>query len=104
MKASELDYPADVPVEAGREIIRMVRDGTIRQDGDRFAKHAWIFQGFLQRMIVGEKLPTLSEQFADDQQMCQDLEYLLDGTGQFISLPGLLRWLLIKIKDDALSS
>ena len=105
MPATDVAYPAEAPTESAKEVIRIVRGRTVKQECRLFAMHAWALQGFLQGMVVGSSAAVTGLEYeANDEQMCQDLEYLVDKhqTGHVVPLGAVLRWLMKKITEEAL--
>jgi hypothetical protein len=112
MPEHDVSYPLDPPIDCVREILRIVRSGASISQRAALAKHAWVLQGYLFRVVLGDPdEPRLSFAGANgDEAMCQLLEEsFLEtpiGSPETTTLgPAailLLRWLLSKLLDEFL--
>lgn len=55
------EYPDEVPVDCIKEIIRIIRQGSLVSERAAFAQHAWNVQGYLQRVLIGAADPLVGE-------------------------------------------
>jgi hypothetical protein len=114
MKSSEPDYPSLLPVHEVREIIRIVRLGTIVQEKSSFAKYAWTLQGYLQKVLLGEPTPLIGEcrELADAEVLtaleswsAQAIATAEDASPRTLPIPTsfILKWLVNKLLEALLS-
>lgn len=47
-------YPAELPLEAIKEVVRIVQGGTVAQEKAAFGKNVWIVQGYAQSRVLGD--------------------------------------------------
>lgn len=52
-----IDYPPDLPLESIKDVIRILRSGTIVEERQLFAKQVWIAQGYFQNVLIGNTPP-----------------------------------------------
>ncbi|QDU60020.1 hypothetical protein Pan216_08570 [Planctomycetes bacterium Pan216] len=106
-------YPQEIPLDAVREIVRVIRQLRVGQERRLFAKECWITIGYLlgrvfgdpdQLSVVGSIAPS------DEEQMCRLLEVTalpearVSQPAEALPLPArlLLRWLLRRLLDELL--
>lgn len=53
MSSFAVSYPEQVPFESIKEVVRIVRDGSIRTEAPAFGQHLWIAQGYVQSQVLG---------------------------------------------------
>jgi hypothetical protein len=109
-------YPREAPLGCVRRIVQIVRSGSVRADRAELAKHAWVVQGYLQRVAFGDpsEPAIVAAAPGDDEEMCRVLESaferpefggaVLDSLDAQRALPIpaalLLKWLLTKLLEE----
>lgn len=51
-----LDYPQTLPLDEIKAIIELVKNREVKTNLPVFAKNAWVVQGFVQKMVLGNTL------------------------------------------------
>ena len=72
-----VDYPAQLPVEAGTQVFDIVRRGAILTESDVFAHRAWNIQGYLQSRAFGNPGNLAAESFGVSNGELEELEQKL---------------------------
>lgn len=50
---SEVQYPDLFPIESVKQIVTIVKSGTIKEQVSPFAFHVWVIQGYAQKQVLG---------------------------------------------------